>query len=424
MTVSAEALHHPIIQPISIDLAAGLSPEQAAVLAVIVNPCVRAERDARAVSAAQLLVAGILPNPTLTMGPLFPINNTHGNNFLGYNFGLDWDVSSMIAHDAKVSAARAQDASVELDVAWKEWQTAEAAKTAAYDVIALDAALTTEKEEDARQAQSLALVRHAYDRNERKVPDLTAAQAAANDAHAAVLGGEHDLKHQLSVAQRAIGLQPGSAIALRRDIPLPSRLDPPPAEQLLAGLESRRLDLVSLEKGYQSEDETLRAAILAQFPKLNLGVTGGRDTSDVKTIGLGISLDLPVFDRNQGNIASENATRQKLFDEYTDRVFEARWDIVSAIEDIKSTNTQIADAEAGLPAQRKFVEVYRSALEKGETDVLSFQAAEADLIQKQLAIVKLKQQLIENWIALEIAAGEYLPISPSPTSQPTSQEAQ
>ena len=143
----------------------------------------------------------------------------------------------MIAHDAKVSAARAQDASVELDVAWKEWQTAEAAKTAAYDVIALDAALTTEKEEDARQAQSLALVRHAYDRNERKVPDLTAAQAAANDAHAAVLGGEHDLKHQLSIAQRAIGLQPGSAIALRRDIPLPSRLVPPPAEQLLAGLE-------------------------------------------------------------------------------------------------------------------------------------------------------------------------------------------
>jgi hypothetical protein len=69
------------------------------------------------------------------------------------------------------------------------------------------------------------------------------------------------------------------------------------------------------------------------------------------------------------------------------------------------------------------VDVYRSALERGDTDVLSYKLAETDLIQKQLAIVKLKQQLIENWIALEIAAGEYLPMPTSPTSQPTTQEA-
>jgi outer membrane protein, heavy metal efflux system len=424
VTMSAEALHHPIIQPMPINLAAGLTPQQAGVLAVIINPLLRAERDARAVSSAQLLQAGILPNPTFTAGPLFPLNNSHGNNFLGYNFGLDWDVVALITRDAKVRSAQAQNASVDLDIAWKEWQTAEAAKTAAYDVVALDAALKAAKEADARQAESLDLIRRAYDRNERKVPDLTAAEAAANDAHAAVLTGEHDLQHQVSVLKRSIGLQPGSSIGLKPDIDLPSRLDPPPQDELIDGLETRRLDLLSLKKGYESQDETVRAAILAQFPKLNFGITGGRDTSDVKTIGLGVSLDLPVFDQNQGSIASETATRQKLFDEYTDRVFEARWDITSALEDIKSTNAQIADAEAAIPGLRKFVEVYRSALERGDTDVLSYKAAESELIQKQLAIVKLKQQLIENWILLEIAAGEYLPMPATPASQPTTQEAQ
>src|SRR5439155_9590072 len=233
-------------------------------------------------------------------------------------------------------------------------------------------------------------------------------------AHATVLTGEHDLQHQLSAFNRSVGLQPGSSIALHREIELPSRLDPPPVEQLLDGIENRRLDLLALEKGYESQDETLRAAILAQFPKLNFGLSAARDTSDVNTIGLGVSVDLPIFDRNQGTIANEKATRQKLFDEYVDRVFEARWDIVVAVDDIKSTNAQIADAEAALPGLQRFADVYRDALEKGNADVLSYQAAENSLIAKQLAIVKLKQQLIENWIALEIAAGQYLPIPAQP----------
>ena len=41
-----------------------------------------------------------------------------------------------------------------------------------------------------------------------------------------------------------------------------------------------------------------------------IGATGGRDTSDVRTLGPQITFDLPIFDRNQGNIVVEEATRQ------------------------------------------------------------------------------------------------------------------
>jgi outer membrane protein TolC len=420
ISVSADRLQHPILKAMPINLSHPLSPDQAAVLAVIVNPSLRAERDRRAQSTAQLLQAGILPNPTLTAGLELPYDNASADSFTGYNLGLDWEVSSLITRDTKVRAARSQDASVQLDVAWKEWQTAQAAKTAAYDVIALDAALKAAKDADLRQAQGLAVIRKAVDAHQKTLLDLSAAEAAAQESHAAVLSGEHDLQHQLSVLYRAIGLQSGSSITVQRELDLPSRLDPPPVEQLLDGLENRRLDLLALEQGYESQDQTLRAAIVAQFPKLNFGLTAARDTSDVHTIGLGVSLDLPIFDRNQGNIANETASRQKLFDEYADRVFEARWDIVTAIDDIRSTNAQIADAEAALPGLQRFVDVYREALDKGNTDVLSYQAAETSLISKQLAVVKLKQQLVENWITLEIAAGEYLPMS----NQPTTQKAQ
>src|SRR5207248_8973779 len=238
----------------------------------------------------------------------------------------------------------------------------EAAKTAAYDVIALRLALVAAREADDRQKQNLDLVRRAVEQHSKTLLDLSAAEAAAQDAHAVMLTGQHDLQHQISVLNRSIGVQPDSAIALREDVALPSRLDPPTAEQLLDGLEERRLDLLALKKGYESEDETLRAAILAQFPKINVGLSTARDTSDVNTIGLGVSIDLPVFDRNQGNIANEKATRQKLFDEYAGRVFEARWDIAIAIDEIRSNNALIADAEAALPGLRRFADVYRDAL--------------------------------------------------------------
>ena len=58
-----------------------------------------------------------------------------------FNIGLEWEITALITRDQKRRAASAQAASVELDVAWKEWQVAQEARTAAYDVLALQAGL-------------------------------------------------------------------------------------------------------------------------------------------------------------------------------------------------------------------------------------------------------------------------------------------
>ena len=106
--------------------------------------------------------------------------------------------------------------------------------------------------------------------------------------------------------------------------------------------------------------------MIAQFPNITIGFNRANDTSNVHTAGPGVTIDLPIFDRNQGNVAIERATRQKLFDEYTNRLFEARSDIASALANIASLNAQIAHAEQALPTLRKLVEVYRRSLPPGE----------------------------------------------------------
>jgi outer membrane protein, heavy metal efflux system len=156
----------------------------------------------------------------------------------------------------------------------------------------------------------------------------------------------------------------------------------------------------------------VRAAVLAQFPKVVLGFnphSSDNGPGSIHTMGFGITVDLPIFDRNQGNIAIETATRQKLFDEYAARVFEARSDIATAVADIRSLSRQVAAAEAALPVLRHLVDIAKEASDVGAADVLGYFQARINVNNKSLQIIKLKQQLVDSRIALELASGRYLP---------------
>jgi outer membrane protein TolC len=166
---------------------------------------------------------------------------------------------------------------------------------------------------------------------------------------------------------------------------------------------------LALQKGYQSQEETLRAAILAQFPKISFGLSKASDTTNVHTAGVGVTIDIPVFDRNQGNISIEKATRQKLFDEYTDRVFEARADIATALAAIRSLNVQINTVESAVPIAQHLLDTAREAFQQGNTDVMSYEQARREYNNKLLLLIKLKEQLVQARSALEIASGRITP---------------
>ena len=56
--------HSP--ERLSVDLRRGIGPDDAATIALYSNPALRAIRDRRGLAAAQLIQAGILPNPVVS----------------------------------------------------------------------------------------------------------------------------------------------------------------------------------------------------------------------------------------------------------------------------------------------------------------------------------------------------------------------
>jgi outer membrane protein, heavy metal efflux system len=409
LRVKAESIKHPLLRPIDIDGRDGLTPDQAAVIAVVANPSLRSARDRRGLVAAQLLQAGILPNPQVNFGENYPYGGAIAGAVTASQVGLSWDVAELISRDAKIRAAQAGAASVDLDVAWQEWQTAQAARTAVYDLASLKAQQELTNQIARQMSESLSIIRAAVDRHDKTLLDLTAAEAASLDASAAAMAERREVSSARLALNKALGFAPDAEVKLAAGIALAHETIVPPPQEILAGLEDRRLDLAALRLGYQSQEQTLRAAVLEQFPKINIGFNRQRDDTNVQSLGFAVTVDLPIFDRNQAAIATEMATRQKLYDEYIERVYEARFDVFAAVEDLAAISTQIRQEENSLPGLQRLANTYRAGFDEGNVDVLSYYSALNGLAQKQLDILKLKQQLMDTMVALGLAAGEYIP---------------
>jgi cobalt-zinc-cadmium efflux system outer membrane protein len=413
LKIATRELKHSKLKPLAVDLREGLSPEEAAVVAVIVNPSLRAERDRRDVAGAQLVQAGLLPNPQLAAAVGFPHGNAPPDSFTAYSVGANWDITSLIGHDARKQAARAEADSVALDVAWKEWQVAQAARLAVYQVLSAEKQLQLARQLDEELRETRDVVRQAVEAHLKTSLDLSGAQTAWLEARAAALELQRAAADRRLALNKALGLPPEMGLKLKEGGELPRVISANEQEESNKSLEVRRLDLLALKKGYESQDATFRATVLGQFPKVNVGFTEARDNSNVKSSSLGVTIDLPIFDRNQAVIAQEKATRRKLYDEYVNRVFEARSEVATAIAGMGAVEEEIRANELALPAMERLEADYRAAMNQRSVDVLSYYTVRTSVTQKKIDAIKLRQELVELGIALELASGGYIEERPS-----------
>lgn len=409
LRVEASQIDHPLLKPVYISNLQSITPDQAAIIAVLMNPSLRAIRDQRGTADAAVLTAGILPNPQLSVGEDFPSGSSDVRTINGYALGLNWEVTQLISHDARLRAAKAEAASFSLDIAWQEWQIAQSAKMAVFDLTSLQAQVFLADDIDKKLSQNVELLRAARRQGSRSVLELAAAESTSQDAHSAALAAQGDLRHQYAVLNRALGLPADTAIGISSEVVLPSHLELPPKEELASKLEECRLDLLALRLGYQSQEQTVRAAVLAQFPKISIGLNKDRDIEGSSSLGFGVTIDIPIFDRNQGAIAEETATRKRLFDEYVQRVFESRSDLATTFDDIRAVEIELASEEAAAKSLESLIETYRVARQNESIDALSYYSAIGNFEQKKMNILRLKRQLIDNQMALEFASGQYVP---------------
>ncbi len=410
LKVEAASLCHPIIKPLLIDLKDGLSPDEAAVLAVLANPRLRAVRDEQGIASAQVLQAGILPNPVLSAGFEIPTGGVTSNTFNAYNIQPDWEITALIDRSARMESASAAKRSVDLMVAWKEWQVAEAARLHCIRLMWCKKKVALLKNASVHVRENLARIKMAMDLGEKTAVDLAAAEAAWQWLCINLARTEQELEQERLALNRCLGLPPDRIMPIQY-IDFTGETPAVSPESIVKRLERTRLDLVALKMGYQSQEAALRAAVLSQFPRIGIGIPYARDTGNVLTTGVAITMEIPFFERNQGDIAMARAIRKKLFDEYVSRLFEARSEVSGIFKKMASVRDQIEATQKAVEAQGKLVETYRRALEQGNADILSYYQARNELTGKRMELLTLKEGLSDLEIALESASGRYFPLT-------------
>jgi outer membrane protein TolC len=257
--------------------------------------------------------------------------------------------------------------------------------------------------------------RYARDRTAVDRGDLTVAAVAPDLAALADIDKQAaDLESKLQAQRRdldlLLGLDPTVRLVLApiRDIP---SIDPAQIARLSSELPRRRPDLVALKLGYAAQEQKVRAAILGQFPALILGGSGGHDTSAVYSIGPTITMDLPIFNRNQGNIAIERATREKLHEEYANRLDAARAEIASLIADAALAARQLDTARQAAAEADRAASAARIAFASNLIDART----NADLVTAAYArrqeVLAIEQLMLEQQIALATLTGVSMPMS-------------
>ncbi len=399
-----------MLPPVEVDLSDGLSPAEAAVLAVLGNPDLATQRDRHGEAAAQLIGAGVLPNPTLSVQTERPYGagSTGAVNLTSQT--LEEPLDALVTRSARVAAASSQLAAVDLEIAWSEWRVAQVARLTTQRVGWLDRRIRIVEDELAAERVTAATLEAAMRQGDETLQDVGVQRAAV----AGLAASRDELARSAADARGELNRLLGLPHDFELDVVDPGAAadqawpELPTADALVAGALASRLDLAALRKGYDAQEETVRAAILAQFPALSVGLARERNESALKFLGGFVTLALPILDRNQAAIAGERATRERLRDEYTARVAGVRAQLHTLLESDALLGRQIEEAQTTVGRLAEVEAGERAAVERGDVDRLTYQTVRTALSDARLRLAALAQDRIETRTAIETEAGALL----------------
>lgn len=377
----------------------GLDETAVITLAVYDNPALKAARLEEGVARAQLLEAGLLPDPQ------FSADFARSAFDYGGDIGLSQDIRALITRGAAKAAARAHVRQIHLDILWQEWQVAEKARE-----------LFIQTRADGRLHRLLSathsLLDRQYELDERALArrELT---LAVVDADLARLTDSETSLRQLALDSARTRQQLNQLLGLRPEVRL-RLIGPTSFPEItraefrgdLAGLARRRPDLLALEAGYAAQEQSVRRAILAQFPSLRVGLVFSRDPAEgVNDFGPSVRLSLPIFNRNHGRIAIERATRAVLRQTYQARLDQATGNASEVWKTTAILRGELRELDVRLSALRRTAKAAEKSLRQGNLRAAVYVGIESTLLAWQAEAIRLRASLANSESALRTLLG-------------------
>jgi cobalt-zinc-cadmium efflux system outer membrane protein len=318
------------------DAADGVTLAEAEVVALFYNPALRVARLRAGVSAAEARYAGLWSDPVLGLSAERVLESVERAWVVGGVLDVTIPVSGRLraakaragaAHAAALARVAEQEWGTRLRLrgAWLEWSAA------------LERAGVLERAL-ARVEEAGVIVAKMEEAGELGRLDARALRMEAVSRRVA-LAEERARAADLELSIRGLmGLSPGAPLVLEPT--LVQVLQENPEGNGVEGSPS----LLVLGAEYEAAEHALRREVRAQYPDITVGPGASRDQGEWRALA-GVSLPIPLWNRNQGGVARAAAER-----DVARAVFEAR------LEELEIELAQARAAHEAARARRESLE--------------------------------------------------------------------
>ncbi|MCM8526780.1 MAG: TolC family protein [Lentisphaeraceae bacterium] len=169
-------------------------------------------------------------------------------------------------------------------------------------------------------------------------------------------------------------------------------------------------ELSRLEMDYKIAEIELKLELAKQYPDIEIGSSAEQEPGEKKKIfSLGLSLDLPIFDRNQQSIASKDNERKVLLSKFNSVLSSSinKLNLLVSNYNIQKQKLSLIDNQI-LPISNDTVAKAKKAVQAGRLDILRFIDLSKELYENELEKIKASKQLQEIKLELEEVIGESL----------------
>jgi len=380
-----------------------LDENDIASLALTLNQTLKIERDNLQIAKAQIKSSQTIPNPSISADMGFPVAGNIVNTYDSYSIGLSYPIDWIFSYSGKVKSAVLEYEAKKLNYDFNAYQIMQDAKITAANVYYLEQILKQLSDKVDLYKKIYNTVKIAYGKQLVLLSDLQLAKNEYETAKLAYLDTKNLLNKQNDRLKGILGLPLNVNLKVNFEPHYTSKV--PPLKELYKNIENR-LDIVAYRLAYKAQEERTRIAFIQQFPKISINFPFSRDTSNVQTLGVGISIDFPIFNTNKAQIDIQKATRKKMYDEYVYRINTAEFDIKRLTSDIENIQKQLSFLNADYENSSNSLKYYEQAYKDGYISMIEFYKNSNDVINKKINILNLEKSLYNMQIALEIASAK------------------
>lgn len=385
-----------------------LKVEQALAMALRNNREIRAEVERIAASRADLVQAGLLPNPVVGLTLRFPFDPVSGGSFVGAQVVQSF--TALWLRDGKIKAADARLNQTVLDISDKALRlVAEVRSTHARIAFGQSALVLSD--------ENLVTIQRSIDSLEARVRggegtplDVNRARQQLAKAQAERAIVVRDLAKERRLMLELIGF--ASEAADWTAEPDASAMHGPPIDEAaaiaLAG--SRRLDVAAARSIVEAQRADLSIEEQSRLRDFGLGADFERDVDGKKTIGPVVEVGIPIFDTNAAQIAKAGSLARAALASYEAVSQRAVREVRIAWVELESA-ARLAEQYRStvLAISERNLTLAEAALKSGQADVTVLLDAQRELVDARRAMNDLQRDAALARITLEQAVGGQVP---------------